>query len=207
MSEFVCLVGGTPGNSEAAMNHDQHNRARRGGGVAVVVAGGGVLIAALGQLATAPAARADDFTDIINDEVAVIDAGYADLGTAATDFAGADFPDGLEQTLWGVDDFLISPGELALIGSFDALTGAPVIAAAAFEFGANGGPPTDLAQTITDLQGISATAQELFSIAAADFAASDPADGFSDDIAGLDMLLIVEPEYVLMGLTDTALGL
>ena len=194
---------------EPAVNHDHSTHRRRWGRIAVgaVAAAGGMLLIAIGQLALTPIARADDFTDIINDEVAVINAGYADLATAATDFAGADYPDGLEQTLWGVDDLLISPGELGLIGSFDALTGAPVIAASAFEFGANGSPPTDLAQTITDLQGITATAQELFSIAAGDFAASDPADGFSDDIAGLDMLLIVEPEYVLMGLTDTALGL
>jgi hypothetical protein len=194
---------------EPAVNHDHKTRTRRLGRIAagVAAAASGMLLIAIGQLALAPIARADDFTDIINDEVAVIDAGNADLATAATDFAGADYPDGLEQTLWGLDDFLISPGELGLIGSFDALTGAPVIAATAFEFGANGSPPTDLAQTITDLQGITATAQELFSIAAADFAASDPADGFSDDIAGLDMLLIVEPEYVLMGLTDTALGM
>jgi hypothetical protein len=194
---------------EPAVNHDHNTHTRRLGRIAAGVgaAAGGMLLIAIGQLALAPIARADDFTDIINDEVAVIDAGYADLATAATDFAGADYPDGLEQTLWGVDDFLISPGELGLIGSFDAVTGAPVIAAAAFEFGANGSPPTDLAQTLTDLQGITATSQQLFSIAAGDFAASDPADGFSDDIAGLDMLLIVEPEYVLMGLTDTALGL
>jgi hypothetical protein len=191
------------------MNYDHSTRTCRLGCIAVgiVAAAGGMLLIAIGQLTLAPVARADDFADIVNDEVAIFDAGYADLANAATDFAGADYPDGLEQTLWGVDDFLISPGELGLIGSFDAVTGAPVIAAAAFEFGANGSPPTDLAQTLTDLQGITATAQELFSIAAGDFAASDPADGFSDDIAGLDLLLIVEPEYVLMGLTDTALGL
>ncbi len=83
-------------------------------------------IAALGQLASTPIARADDFTDILNDEVAVIDAGYADLASAAKDFAGADFPDGLEQSLWGIDDFLISPEELAVIGGVDALTGSPL---------------------------------------------------------------------------------
>ncbi len=47
---------------------------------------------AIGQLALTPIARADDFTDIINDEVAVIDAVTLISGTAATDFAGADYP-------------------------------------------------------------------------------------------------------------------
>jgi hypothetical protein len=163
-------------------------------------------IAALGPLASAPIARADDFTDILNDEVAVIDAGYADLPSAATDFAGADFPDGLEQSLWGVDDFLISPEELAVIGGVDALTGSPVIAAVDFEFGANGGPPMDLAETFADIQGTFGVSQQLFALAAADFAASDPADGFSQTVAGVDALLVFEPEYLLMGLTDTVLG-
>jgi hypothetical protein len=35
-----------------------------------------------------------------------------------------------------VDDFLVSPEELAVIGGVDALTGNPVIPAVDFEFGA-----------------------------------------------------------------------
>ena len=68
---------------------------------------------------------------------AIFDAGYADLATAATDFAGADYPDGFAMTFWGLDDFLISPEDIALIGGLDALTGHPVLAAPAFEFGFN----------------------------------------------------------------------
>ncbi len=131
------------------MSHDRKNRTRRVGGLAVIgAAAGGMLIAAMGQLATAATARADDFTDILNDEVAAIDAGYADLANAATDFAGADYPAGLEMSFWGLDDFLVSPEELAVIGGIDALTGSPVIPAVDFEFGANGSPPTDLADAL-----------------------------------------------------------
>ena len=56
------------------------------------------------------------------------------------------------------------------------------------------------------MQGTFGVAQQLFALAAADFAASDPADGFSQTVGGLDALLVFEPEYLLMGLTDTVLG-
>jgi hypothetical protein len=41
----------------------------------------------------------------------------------------------------------VSPEELAVIGGVDAHTGNPVIPAVDFEFGANGSPPTDIAET------------------------------------------------------------
>jgi hypothetical protein len=60
---------------------------------------------------------------------------------AATDFSSADYAGGLELSFWGLDDFLVSPEELAVIGGVDALTGSPVVPAVDFEFGANGSPP------------------------------------------------------------------
>ena len=193
---------------EPAVNHDHNTHTRRLGRIAAGVgaAAGGMLLIAIGQLALAPIARADDFTDIVNDEVAIFDAGYADLATAATDFAGADYPDGFAMTFWGLDDFLISPEDIALIGGLDALTGHPVLTPPAFEFGFNTNPPTDLAEALTDVQGTTTVAGQLFALGASDFAANDFADGVSQDLAGAEALLFVNPEILTIGLADNVLG-
>jgi hypothetical protein len=62
---------------EHAVNHDHSTQRRRLCRIAVgvVAAVGGVLLIAIGQLALTPIARAD----VINVEVAVSDAGYADM--------------------------------------------------------------------------------------------------------------------------------
>jgi hypothetical protein len=193
---------------EPAMNHDHNTYMRRFCRTAagVAAATGGMILIAIGQLALAPFARADDFTDIVNDEFAIFDAGYADLATAGTDFASADYPDGFAMTFWGLDDFLLSPEDIALIGGLDALTGHPVLTPAAFEFGFNTNPPTDLAEALTDVQGDTTVAGQLFALGAGDFAANDFADGVSQDLAGAEVLLFVNPEVLTIGLADNVLG-
>jgi len=106
-----------------------------------------------------------------------------------------------------VDDFLVSPEELAVIGGVDALAGNPVIPAVDFEFGANASPPTDIAETLADIQGPTTQAFDQFATTATYFATSDPSDGVAAAFAGADELLIIDPEFLLLGLTVTALGL
>jgi hypothetical protein len=101
----------------------------------------------------------------------------------------------------------VSPEELAVIGGVDAHTGNPVIPAVDFEFGANGTPPTDIAETPPTYRAPPRRHFDQFATAATYFASSDPSDGVAAAFAGADELLIVDPEFLLLGLTVTALGL
>jgi hypothetical protein len=175
-------------------------------GVAVV--GIGAVAAAIMAAALAPTAHADDpFTDIVTDVDAVLGAGSIDVTNAATDFSTADYDAGLAQTIFGLDDFLVSPEETLLIGSVDALTGSPVFTATDLEWpGSSFVPPTDLSDTLNDLQNFAVAADTAFTTAATDFASGDPADGLLYAVGGVDDLLIGEPEILGIGLTDTVLG-
>ena len=180
-------------------------RSQTAAGVALV--GIAAAAAAIMAAALAPTAHADDFTDIVSDVEAVLGAGSTDLTNAATDFSAADFDGGLAQTVFGLDDFLVSPEETLLVGSVDALTGTPVFSAADLEWpDASFVPPTDLADTLTDMYNRGGDIEQTFTTAATDFASSDPADGLVYTIGALDDLLIGEPEILGIGLTDTVLG-
>ena len=157
--------------------------------------------------AFAPTARADDFSEIVTDLDAVLGAGSADLTAAATDFSAADYGDGLAKTVFGLDDFLISPEEVSLVGGFDALTGSPVLPADSFEWpGPTFVAPTDLIDTLQAAYNYAGYGATDLTNAVTELAKGDPADSLINAVAGLDALLVGDPEVLGIGLTDTLLG-
>jgi hypothetical protein len=157
--------------------------------------------------AFAPTARADDFSDIVTDLDAVLGAGSADLTAAAADFSAADYGDGLAATVFGLDDFLISPEEISLIGGFDALTGSPVLPADSIEWpGPTFVAPTDLIDTLQAAYNYADYGATDLTTAVTDLFSGDPADSLLNAVAGVDALLIGDPEVLSVGLTDTLLG-
>jgi hypothetical protein len=157
--------------------------------------------------AFAPTARADDFSDIVTDVNAVLGAGSTDLSAAATDFSAADYGDGLAKTVFGLDDFLISPEEVSLVGGFDALTGSPVLPVDSFEWpGPTFVAPTDLIDTLQDAYNYAGYGATDLTNAVTELVSGDPADSLLTAVGGLDALLVGAPEILGVGLTDTLLG-
>ena len=113
-------------------------------------AAGAFGIAAMMSAATAPTARADDFSDIIAAVEGDFTAGQAAFGDAFTDFGSSDVNDGLAAFFSGLDDDVVGAPDNVFVGTVDALTGAPVIGSFTFDLL----PITSLATALTDGQGI-----------------------------------------------------
>jgi hypothetical protein len=146
-------------------------RSRAGAMVGLVAAAGAFGVAALMSAATAPTARADDFTDVINNVDADLTAGQTDFSAAFSDFGSSNVNDGLAALFSGVDnDFLGAPDEL-YVGTLDLLANEPV---ASFSIGVPA--ETDFASGLSDAETIFAIADTNFADAGTDLSSGDYAD-------------------------------
>jgi hypothetical protein len=99
------------------------DRSRAATLIGVAAAAGAFGVAAMMSSATAPTARADDFTDIIAAVDSDFTAGQGDFTTAVADFDSNEFAPGLTTFFEGLDaDILTAPNNLAL-GTVEALQG------------------------------------------------------------------------------------
>jgi hypothetical protein len=94
--------------------------------IGVAAAAGAFGVAAMMSAATAPTARADDFTDVINAIDGDFTAGQADFTTAFTDFGSSDVNDGLAALFSGVDDDFVGAPNNLLLGTAELAANDPV---------------------------------------------------------------------------------
>jgi hypothetical protein len=165
------------------------NKSRTGVLIGVAAAAGAFGVAAMMSTATAPTARADDFTEIIanvNDDFAI---GQGELGDAFTDFGSGDPSDGLAQLLAGVETDVVGVPDSLVIGTAEALSNEAI--------GTGGTPIYPLSAPLTDFSDVLSVAQTEF---------SDGLAGFNDAataLAGGDYGYAVE--YFVDGLNDTSI--
>ena len=105
------------------------NGSRTGVLVGLAAAAGAFGVAAMMSAATAPTARADDFTDIVNGVEAELAYGQAAFTTAFTDFGSSDVTDGLQALVNGSYDDLVGAPDSLYIGTVEALTNETVVPA------------------------------------------------------------------------------
>jgi hypothetical protein len=188
------------------MSHKRRDTTRRRvnlAGIGVVTAG--LMLWVLSEIATAPYARADDpITDIFTDIGGSINAGETELITAASDFASGDLPDGMAFGLAGADNLLFAPGEDVLVNGTDALLGDPEVGE--FAFGAFP-PPTDLADTLTEVQSVLQSGATDFGTAANALLSDDLATSVLFGTESAESVLFAAPEVAFVGLADTLLGI
>jgi hypothetical protein len=185
-------------NDSTTLRHPSGKSRHRAIAAGLGTAAGTALAAALASLSSAPAAHADDFTDIVNNVESIISAGDADFTTGATDFADNMVPAGLYQDATGVDDILFAPTSNVITDAGFALTGEPIPDAIGFTLTTP--PPTDFAQGLADAQADITTGQDLFTTAETDFSSSDFAAGLEYAVAGLDYASINSLSDLFVGL-------
>jgi hypothetical protein len=168
------------------------NRSRAATLIGVAAAAGTFGIAAMMSTATAPTARADDFTDVINSVDADFSAGQEDFSTAFTDFGGSDVNGGLAAFLSGVDNDLVAAPDNLYVGSLDLLANDPVVSP--FFIGLPS--ETSFASGLSEAESIFTTGQNYFAEAATDLSSGDytlaaelDSLGSLYDIASLQILL------------------
>jgi hypothetical protein len=169
------------------------NRSRAATLIGVAAAAGAFGFAGLMSAATAPTARADDFTDLMNAVDYSFADGQADFTSAFSDFGSGDVTDGLGYFLSGVDsDFVAAPDAL-YVGSFELLTTDQTVTTF-FDYGVP--PESDFTSASSDAEDYFASSQSTLAEAWTDLSSGDYADGVSLDalgsfegIAGVQVLL------------------
>ncbi len=172
-----------------------NTRSRYGILVGLAAAAGAVCTAAMMSTATAPTARADDFTDIINAVDGDFATGQLDFTTAFSDFGSSAFGPGLTAFFDGVDDDLLSAPDNVIVGSVEALTNEPITNSITFGIGL----PSSLADSVTLAESDFTGAESEFALAATDFSAGNYGDATLFDFIGADLASVVPVEELLLG--------
>jgi hypothetical protein len=145
------------------------NKSRAGVLVGLAAAAGAFGAAVMMSAATAPTARADDFTDVINAVEGGFTIGQNEFTLADTDFSGGDVSDGLAAYFSGVDDdTLAAPSNLS-IGTLELIANDPVTTT----LNTNIPPESDFTSGLTDAESFFTTGGTYFSDIPTDLSAGD----------------------------------
>jgi hypothetical protein len=168
---------------------------------------GAFAVAALTSGVAAPAAHADDFSDLLTDVEALYAAGTTAFGDAASDFAGGTATDsayGFEEIIDGVDDDSVLAPFQFIVGGAQLLDGDSISVDTPFGLSA---PIPDLATGLTDASDAFQQGLGAFAVSSQDLASSDWIDALQYALDGSYLTTIAAPEEVLEGAFDQALGL
>jgi hypothetical protein len=190
------------------MSHHRKNpllRRRRGIAVGLGAAAAALLAAGLSQLATAPTARADDFTAILSNVETSLTEGQAAFTAGQAEFflgTPAGFAAGLALDTAGSNDNLIGTTE-------DIIAGLTQSALGVTPMGVFGFPTVVDPATVADLQAAVTSdltaGADAFNSADALFALGTPdgfAEGVVESLVGLDYDAVIAPDQALIGGLD-----
>jgi hypothetical protein len=164
--------------------------------IGLAAAAGAFGAAAMMSAATAPTARADDYTEILNDIEGMVAAGQADFGQAATDFGSNDVTAGLTLLLDGTDNYLVGVPDDLLVGTVDVLTNDPVqLPVDAF----NITPPTDFADALSDAQAAFTAGEADLGTGASDILSGDYGYGAYVETFGSIVAFVLPADELLIG--------
>jgi hypothetical protein len=163
--------------------------------VGLAAATGAFGAAAMMSAAAAPAARADDITDIIN----AVEGDYSDgqnaFSTALSEFQINAFPTGLAALFDGVDDDSLSVTNNIAVGTVEALTNESIATSFPVVFDV----PTSFADASTEAQSIFSYGETLLEDVPAFLAAGEYGSAAYDELDALDYLTIYPLQELLLG--------
>jgi hypothetical protein len=171
------------------------NRSRFGMLIGLGAAAGYFGFAAMMSAASAPTARADAFSDIIN----AVDGDFADgqvsLNTAVTEFGSNEPLLGLASFFDTVNDDSLSAPDNLLIGTVQALTNEPVSGDIPWAIS----QPTDFTEGLADAEAYVTGSAPYFSAAATELASGEYGAAAFNDLIGADFLTVIPLEELFLG--------
>jgi hypothetical protein len=170
-------------------------RSRHGILVGFAAAVGAFGAAAMMSAASAPTARADDFTDVISNVDANYAAGQAALSTASADFSSGHLANGLAAFFDGSNDDSLSASNSFLIGTVDLLTNESVTGDSDWTFVL----PTNYADAVTEAESIFADGENYLTDGASALAAGDYSTATADYLFAADYLTVAPLQELLLG--------
>jgi hypothetical protein len=164
--------------------------------IGVAAAAGAFGVAAMMSAATAPTARADDFTDVINSVDADYAAGQVDFTTAFTDFSSNDLALGLAALINGSNDDALSAPDNFLIGTVELLTNESVTGSIPWSFGV----PADFSAALAETESILTTGETyLTTDASTAISLGDYGTAAYEYLVGADYLTVAPLDELLLG--------
>jgi hypothetical protein len=170
--------------------------------VGLGAAAGAFGAAAMMSAATAPTARADDFTDIINAVDGDLTAGQSEFATAFTELSSNMVPAGLASFFAGVDDDLWAAPTNVELGTVEALTGSGINGS----FGVFVSTPTDFSDAVTLATSTFSQGEADFADAATALSSGDYVTAVTDEALGSLFTVDTPAQLLLIGGAE-ALGL
>jgi hypothetical protein len=171
--------------------------------VGLGAAAGAFGAAVMMSAATAPTARADDFTDILNAVEGDFASGQAAFGEASTLFGSNDVPAGLDALFSGVDDDSVWAPDNLLVGSIEALTNEGITNSLAGDLYTPA--PTTFAAALADAQNTIVAGESFFTTGASDLSLGSFGNAALYDLAGSAYIFDFAPQLLVIGTAD-ALG-
>jgi hypothetical protein len=172
-------------------------RSRTGVLVGIATAAGAFGVAAMMSAATAPTARADDFTDLISSLEQDFSMGQPEFASASTDFGSGDQVDGLQALFSGVDDDVLGPAQTVYTATVDVLLNEPV-GNVSYGFSIDKIPIPDVTFGVAYLENDISGAEGEFAQAAMDLSSGDYGDAADAEITA-STELVFGTEFLLEG--------
>jgi hypothetical protein len=151
--------------------------------------------AAMMSAATAPTARADDFSDIISAVDGDYTQGNAAFASALSDFGSSDFSQGFAQILDGVDDYSLSPTLNLTVGTLEASAGDAITGSEAWGLTV----PASFSDALSLAESDFATGETDLADAASYLASADYVDATFFGSFGAEYVSIIPLEELLLG--------
>jgi hypothetical protein len=171
------------------------SRSRSGFVVGLAAAIGAFGAAAMVSTASAPAARADDFSDIISAVDGDFTAGQTAFTIANSEFGSSEPVAGLAAFFGGVNDDALSAPNNLLVGSVEALTNETVTGSEPFGFLA----PSSFSDALAAAESIFTIGESYFTVGATDFAGGDYGAAALYDLFGSDYVSVLPLEDLILG--------
>jgi hypothetical protein len=177
-----------------------NNKSRIGTLVGLVAAAGAFGFAGLMSAATAPTARADDFSDVIGAVEGDYTTGAAAFTAATEFFSDGYFVPGLSELFTGADDYGLSAPNDLLIGTIEVLTNET------FDVSAGGDTSWELGFPVDFSDGASVAEQyfadgetDITTLAPEALSLGDYGDVLASTLYGADLLTVTPLEELLLG--------
>jgi hypothetical protein len=171
------------------------NRSRAATLIGVAAAAGAFGVAAMMSAATAPTARADDFTDVISAVGGDYADGQAAFTTAFTDFSSSDLAPGLAALFDGINEDALSAPENLLTGTVEVLTNESVDTSTTWGFMV----PADFSAAVLDAESIFIEGEDYFTAASDALSFGEYGSVVFYDLIGADLLTVAPLEELLLG--------
>jgi hypothetical protein len=163
--------------------------------VCMAAAVGAFGAATMMSAATAPTARADESTDILNAAEDLFAVGQNYMGIATTDFSAGELAPGFAAYFDGINDELLGAPDNLVVGTVDELTNEPFQAILDFPIPI----PDSFANSLTVAQEFFTSGETSFTDAATALTGGDYGLAAYDELVGLNVTAIVPVEEIILG--------